>query len=143
MTRKPAAPVEIHCTNCDYRGSANRPAGNRRILCPNCIRPITRKDGRQGRFLKAADFLHKIPAVRHNIADLKADGPVALRLIQTQTHIRTSQELATVWSHAVFCQIGLPYRDPGDNMREWERRNGNLFLKVNAGEASIRTRRNG
>lgn len=137
MSRKPAAPVEIHCPNCDYRGTAKRTTGKRLALCPNCIRPIPlrRKDGRCGRLVKAADFLRTIPAVKHNIADLKVGGPVSLRLIQTQTHIRTSQELAMVWSHAVFCQIGLPYRDPGDAMREWERRNGNLFLKVNAGEA--------
>jgi Plasmid encoded RepA protein len=133
MSRKPPAPVEIHCPSCDYRGVIKRVARRKLILCPNCIRPI--KDGRRGNLLKAADFLYKIPAVKHNIADLKEGGPVSLRLIQTQTHIRTSEELAMVWSHAVFCQIGLPYRDPGDEVREWERRNGNLFLKVNAGEA--------
>ena len=36
--------------------------------------------------------------------------------------------------HTVFCQTSLPYRDPGDDVREWRRTNGNLVLKVIAGE---------
>lgn len=84
---------------------------------------------------KASEIIRSIPAVRHNVADLKSSGPVAFRLIQTQTHIKTSDDLAKVWSHAVFCQLALPYRDPGDAVREWERKNGNITVKVLAGEA--------
>jgi hypothetical protein len=132
-------PVEIHCPKCDYRAVVRREVARKQTLCPNCIQPLPRKgrtkDGRVKQLLKAGDFLRNIPAARHACADLKPGGPVALRLIHTQTHIKSSDDLEMVWNHALFCQIGLPYRDPGDQVREWERKNGNLFLKVHAGEA--------
>ncbi len=131
--RKRAAPIEIQCA-CGYKGVLTRNTRKKIILCPNCIRPIPRRR-RNAQLVKAADFLRNIPAIRHNVADLKPDGPVALRLVETQTYIRTADELAMVWSHTVFCQTGLPYRDPGDQVREWERRNGNVQLKILAGEA--------
>ena len=40
-----------------------------------------------------------------------------------------------LYQHTVLCQTGLPYRDPGDAARTWERLNGNVHLKVLAGEA--------
>ncbi|MBS1982909.1 MAG: hypothetical protein JST16_01950 [Bdellovibrionales bacterium] len=66
---------------------------------------------------------------------MKPAAPVALRLIDAATHIRTGEDLQRVWSHSMFCQIGLPYRDPGDEVREWERSNGNVKVKILAGEA--------
>jgi hypothetical protein len=35
--------------------------------------------------------------------------------------------------HTVMAQIGLPYRDPGDQMRLWRRRNGRVSLLIEAG----------
>jgi hypothetical protein len=35
----------------------------------------------------------------------------------------------------VLCQTGLPYRDPGDEVRTWERANGNIRLRIEAGSA--------
>ena len=35
----------------------------------------------------------------------------------------------------MFCQTGLPYRNPGDAVRIWERMNGHVHLKVLAGDA--------
>jgi len=40
-----------------------------------------------------------------------------------------------VFQHTVLCQTCLPFRDPGDEARTWERLNGNVHLKVLAGEA--------
>lgn len=40
-----------------------------------------------------------------------------------------------LFQHTVFCQTGLPYRNPGDDMRSWERVNGAATLKIIAGEA--------
>jgi Plasmid encoded RepA protein len=40
-----------------------------------------------------------------------------------------------LFQHTVLCQTSLPYRDPGDGVRSWERRNGKIHLKVSAGEA--------
>jgi hypothetical protein len=39
------------------------------------------------------------------------------------------------FQHSIFCQTGLPYRNPGPEVREWERVNGRANLKVLAGEA--------
>jgi hypothetical protein len=133
---KPQALVEIHCLECDYRAMLAPEAAKKQTLCPNCVRPLGKTaDGRTRKLVKAADFLRNIPAVRHQSTDLKPTGPVALRLIQTQSHIKTSDDLARVWSHAIFCQVGLPYRDPGTTVREWERVNGNVRVKILAGEA--------
>jgi hypothetical protein len=40
-----------------------------------------------------------------------------------------------LYQHTVLCQTCLPLRDPGDEARTWERLNGNVHLKVLAGEA--------
>lgn len=40
-----------------------------------------------------------------------------------------------LFQHTVLCQTCLPFRDPGDEARTWERLNGNIYLKVLAGEA--------
>jgi hypothetical protein len=39
------------------------------------------------------------------------------------------------FQHTVFCQTGLPYRNPGDDVREWQREQGAVSLLVKAGEA--------
>ena len=39
-----------------------------------------------------------------------------------------------LYAHTVFCQAGLPYRNPGD-VREWERANGAARLEIIAGKA--------
>lgn len=40
-----------------------------------------------------------------------------------------------LYLHSVMCQTGLPYRNPGDNVRVWDRINGGVHLRVRAGEA--------
>lgn len=45
------------------------------------------------------------------------------------------------FQHTVFCQTGLPYRNPGD-MRVWERRQGAILLRVHAGEVANPTTQN-
>jgi hypothetical protein len=39
------------------------------------------------------------------------------------------------FQHSIFCQTGLPYRNPGPEVREWERLNGGASLIVSAGKA--------
>ena len=41
---------------------------------------------------------------------------------------------AILYTHTVFCQTGLPYRNPGKDMRRWERVNGKIGLQINVGE---------
>lgn len=44
--------------------------------------------------------------------------------------------LSVLYQHSVLCQTCLPFRDPGDDARVWERVNGGVRLKVLAGEAT-------
>ena len=39
------------------------------------------------------------------------------------------------YQHSILCQTGLPYRNPGDDVRTWERTNGQIGLQVEAGSA--------
>ena len=48
----------------------------------------------------------------------------------------TQQDPASIlYAHTVMCQTGLPYRNPGDDVRMWERLNGGVHLRVRAGDA--------
>jgi hypothetical protein len=47
--------------------------------------------------------------------------------------IERDGELA--FQHTVFCQTSLPYRDPGDDVREWQRDQGAVSLLIEAGRA--------
>jgi len=47
----------------------------------------------------------------------------------------THEPEAVAFQHSILAQTGLPYRNPGDDVREWERSNGQAALKVLAGEA--------
>jgi len=42
---------------------------------------------------------------------------------------------AILYQHSVLCQTCLPYRDPGDEVRLWARRNGYVRLELQAGRA--------
>jgi len=62
--------------------------------------------------------------------------PIQSRLIETAARCAQEQEDQSIlYQHSVFCQTCLPYRDPGDDVRVWERSNGRAHLKVLAGEA--------
>jgi len=42
-------------------------------------------------------------------------------------------ELEICFQHSVLCQTGLPYRDPGEEVRLWERQQGFAALEIEAG----------
>jgi hypothetical protein len=42
-------------------------------------------------------------------------------------------EFEICFQHSVFCQTGLPYRDPGDDVQLWKRKQGNAALEIEAG----------
>jgi hypothetical protein len=76
-------------------------------------------------------------------ADLPALTPsrtfpsrVQQRLIRSAVEIEADDPDAILFQHTVFCQTGLPYRDPGDAVRVWERRQGKVALRVEAGAAN-------
>jgi hypothetical protein len=69
---------------------------------------------------------------------LKDDEPVSLikrRLIESSTAIQADDPESILYQHTVFCQTGLPYRDPGQEALVWSRINGNVHLEVSAGKA--------
>jgi hypothetical protein len=51
------------------------------------------------------------------------------------TILDDSDPVRLLFQHATLCQTFLPYRNPGDEFREWERKNGFVHLKLLAGEA--------
>jgi hypothetical protein len=67
---------------------------------------------------------------------MQGPTPIQQRLIDTAALNVEQPDLQTIlYQHTVFCQTSLPYRDPGDDARTWERINGDVHLKVLAGEA--------
>jgi hypothetical protein len=57
------------------------------------------------------------------------------RLIEASTAIRTDPPERIDFLHTIQCQIGIPYKNPGDHVREWDRRQGNASLRIEAGSA--------
>ena len=66
---------------------------------------------------------------------LQLVSSVESRLIRTGTEIEMLPPEEIAFQHTVLCQTSLPYRNPGADVRRWERRQGNIRLLVNAGEA--------
>ena len=75
-------------------------------------------------------LLEKLPvakAARTRIRERLIDAAVLLE--------SPNDPLSVLYQHSVLCQTCLPFRDPGDAARTWERVNGSVRLKVLAGEA--------
>lgn len=69
-----------------------------------------------------------------------ADAPVKItrrmeRLIEASISIKTYPPEQIDFLHTVSCQCGLPYRNPGDDVREWDRKQGFATLRIEAGSA--------
>jgi hypothetical protein len=76
------------------------------------------------------------PKLLKAIKESSGPTPIQQRLIDTAVLGVEQPDLQTlIYQHTVFCQTSLPYRDPGDQARTWERWNGDVHLKVLAGEA--------
>ncbi len=60
---------------------------------------------------------------------------VQKRAVKTSVDISLSPPEEIAYQHTVFCQTCLPYRNPGDEVRVWERRQGQVLLRVEAGSA--------
>lgn len=57
------------------------------------------------------------------------------RLLDSSTAIRNSPPDKINFLHAVQCQCGIPYKNPGENVLEWDRRQGKASLRIEAGSA--------
>jgi hypothetical protein len=67
---------------------------------------------------------------------IKRPSRVKQRLLDSAIAITEDEDpKSLLFLHSVFCQVGLPYRDPGDDVREWQRRQGIVALQLSAGEA--------
>lgn len=68
--------------------------------------------------------------------DIKLLSKVERRLMKFAVdlqQLKPPEDIA--FHHTVFCQTSLPYRNPGKDVRRIERKNGNVFLEVDAGRA--------
>jgi hypothetical protein len=56
-------------------------------------------------------------------------------MLDAATDIMSELPKQVDFLHTVQCQCALPYRNPGDDVREWDRTQGNAVLRVEAGAA--------
>src|SRR5215213_2153620 len=66
---------------------------------------------------------------------VRAQSQTRLRTVEASAAIRDEQARSIVYQHTVLCQTCLPYRNPSDDVRVWDRENGRVALRVRAGEA--------
>src|ERR1035441_9929913 len=93
---------------------------------------MTKKRG-EGGLVKAGDLL-----TPNLLREIKGPSVIQKRLVDTvvaQAPHVPCQTRSLLYQHSFLCQTSLPYRDPGDDKREWERLNGDVHLLVKAGEA--------
>ena len=57
------------------------------------------------------------------------------RLLEASTAIRGAPPDRINFLHAIQCQCGIPYRNPGDGVLEWDRKQGNASLRIEAGSS--------
>jgi hypothetical protein len=67
-------------------------------------------------------------------ASLKSPGQAIRRLYETPLD-PAEADSPILYQHSVLCQTCLPYRDPGDEVRLWSRKNGHARLELQAGRA--------
>lgn len=67
---------------------------------------------------------------------LKPPGAAIRRILDSPPISGDAEADDTIlYQHSVLCQTCLPYRDPGEDVRLWNRRNGRVRLEVQAGRA--------
>ena len=64
----------------------------------------------------------------------KGLSPIQKRLVNSSHDILMNDSERITYQHTIFCQTGLPYRNPGDALRRWERKQGQSSLLIHAGE---------
>lgn len=61
--------------------------------------------------------------------------PVQSRVVEASVKIATEEPDKIAYQHTVLCQTCLPYRNPGADVRVWDRQQGDVVLSVEAGRA--------
>lgn len=80
----------------------------------------------------------RLPAVRPPVTAAPPDPkitPRQRRLIDAATAIRTARPSDVDFLHTIQCQCGIPYNNPGEDVRAWERKQGHATLRIEAGAA--------
>jgi hypothetical protein len=85
--------------------------------------------------LSLGGIIANLPAVR-TARKANLNSRVHRRLIEPVELTEQDNEPRLSFQHTVFCQTGLPYRNPGDEQRLWQRRQGAALLEVQAGRAA-------
>jgi hypothetical protein len=85
--------------------------------------------------LPLGDILKQaIPApLRHHIEVASRDIKPLTRVQNRLLEPCPEHEFEICFQHSVLCQTGLPYHDPGEEVRLWERKQGSAALEVQAG----------
>jgi hypothetical protein len=60
---------------------------------------------------------------------------ITRRLVSSSAEIIGAPPEEITYQHTVLCQVSMPFRNPGDAVREWERSQGNVKLLIEAGSA--------
>ena len=76
---------------------------------------------------RIGDLLPKIVSV----AKYKPPSPIQERLLSMP--MQDPEDVSILYQHSVLCQTSMPYRDPGAEVRIWQRRNGFIRLELQAG----------
>ncbi len=93
---------------------------------PQSVGDIIQQAGQGGTGALLANLL---PHIRPVTQPLKPLSRVQNRLLEPCPE----HELEICFQHSVLCQTGLPYRDPGPDVRLWEREQGHAALEIEAG----------
>jgi len=78
-----------------------------------------------------------LPGLKHLeevVQAAKRPTRIKRRLIESSVRIADDDPAAILFQHTVFCQTGLPYRNPGA-VRLWQRSQGAAYLEIEAGRA--------
>ena len=63
------------------------------------------------------------------------ESKVQRRAIKASVDIQIDPPEEIAYQHTVLCQTSMPYRNPGFNVREWDRQQGAVHLRIEAGSA--------
>ena len=61
--------------------------------------------------------------------------PIQKRIVNAAAEIMAQRTRQIDFLHTVQCQCVLPYKNPGDHVRTWDRRQGHASLRIEAGSA--------
>lgn len=75
------------------------------------------------------------PLLTHSLPPIKSPSQVKRRLRESAVAIDADDPDCIVYQHTVLCQTCLPYRNPGEAVRRWQRSQGSARLEVEAGRA--------